>query len=184
MAQQDKTRWDAKHTLKQMPTDPLPLVTEYASYAPGREALDIACGNGRHSLYLSKEGFQVEALDISSVAIASLQGIEGVTAKEVDLDTYQLPRSRYDLIIDTYFLDRRLFPQIIEALTPNGIVILQTFLHHPDNERTSTNPTFRLYPGELEETFGQQCALLYLREYWDYDYQGKRVKKVGMVAKK
>ena len=184
MAQEDKVRWDAKHAEDQMPHTPVALVTRYASLAPGRQALDIACGNGRHSKYLLSEGFEVDALDISSVAIASLQGIEGLHAKEVDFDHYALPKARYDLIVDTYFLNRRLFPQIIDALTPDGIFIIETFLHHPDNEREPSNPAFRLNPGELETAFGTACKLLLLEEYWDYDYQGYRTMKTQMVARK
>ncbi len=184
MALEDKTRWNAKHAENQMPHTPVALVTRYTSLAPSRNALDIACGNGRHSKYLISQGFSVDALDISSVAIASLQGIEGIHATEVDFDTYELPKARYDLIIDTYFLNRRLFPQIIDALRPNGIFIIETFLHHPENEREPSNPAFRLNPSELEAAFGTACELLHLKEYWDVDYQGYRTMKTQMVARK
>ena len=184
MAQEDKERWDAKHAQDQMPHTPIELVTRYASLAPGKKALDIACGNGRHSRYLVSRGFEVDALDISSVAVASLQGIEGICAKEVDFDTYSLPEAKYDLIVDSYFLNRRLFPQIIDALKPNGIFIMETFLHHPDNEREPSNPAFRLNEGELEAAFEDRCELLHITEYWDKDYQGYKTMKTQMVARK
>ena len=35
--------------------------------APGKRALDIACGEGRNSIFLARQGFLVTALDISDV---------------------------------------------------------------------------------------------------------------------
>jgi 2-polyprenyl-3-methyl-5-hydroxy-6-metoxy-1,4-benzoquinol methylase len=142
MAQEDKERWDEKWQNNPMTDEPIKLVSDYASLAPGQQALDIACGRGRHSKYLASKGFEVDALDISSVAIEQLQNIPHIHAKEVDFDTYTLPKEKYDLIVCTYFLERRLFPQMIDALKPNGIIIMETFLHHPDNERTTSNPAF------------------------------------------
>jgi len=184
MAYEDKIRWNEKHEKDQMPYEPIELVTRYASLAPGKKALDIACGNGRHSRWLHQQGFDVDALDISSVAIARLQGIEGIHAKEVDFDTYVLPAQTYDLIVKAYFLQRRLFPQMIEALKPGGVIILETFLHHPDNERTPSNPAFRLNEGELEAAFGERCEILHIREYWAKDYMGYKTMKSAMVARK
>jgi len=184
MAQEDKERWDEKWQNHPMPDEPIKLVSEYASLAPGLQALDIACGMGRHSRYLASKGFEVDALDISSVAIAQLQNIPHIHAKEVDFDTYTLPKEKYDLIVCTYFLERRLFPQMIDALKPNGIILMETFLYHPDNERTTSNPAFLLNEGELEATFDARCELLQLPEFWDEDYQGYKTMKTSMVAKK
>jgi tellurite methyltransferase len=184
MAQEDKERWDEKWQNHPMPDQPIKLVSDYASLAPGLQALDIACGMGRHSRYLASKGFEVDALDISSVAIAQLQNIPHIHAKEVDFDTYTLPKEKYDLIVCTYFLERRLFPQMIDALKPNGIILMETFLYHPDNARATSNPAFLLNEGELEATFDARCELLQLPEFWDEDYQGYRTMKTSMVAKK
>lgn len=184
MAQEDKERWDEKYQNNPMPDEPIKLISDYASLATGRQALDIACGMGRHSKYLASQGFKVDALDISSVAIEQLQDIPGVNATEVDFDTYVLPKGKYDLIVCTYFLERRLFPQMMDALKPNGIILLETFLHHADNERIASNPAFLLNEGELEETFGEQCELLHIPEFWDIDYKGFKTRKTSMVAKK
>jgi len=184
MAQEDKERWDEKWQNHPMPDEPIKLVSDYASLAPGVQALDIACGMGRHSRYLASKGFDVDALDISSVAIEQLQNIPHIHAKEVDFDTYTLPKERYDLIVCTYFLERRLFPQMIDALKPNGIILMETFLYHPDNERITSNPAFLLNEGELEATFNASCELLQLPEFWDEDYRGYKTMKTSMVAKK
>ena len=156
----------------------------YETLSPGKRALDIACGMGRHSKYLASKGYEVDALDISSVAIAQLQGFEHIHAKEVDFDRYTLEKEKYDLIVCVYFLKRSLFPQMIDALNPNGIILMETFLHSPDNEREPSNPAFLLNEGELEAYFDERCELLHIREYEDRDYMGYRTMKTQMVARK
>jgi len=184
MAIADKERWDEKHSKNMMPQIPIKLVSDYAKLATGTQALDIACGNGRHSKYLASLGFEVHALDISSVAIEQLQGIPHIHAKQVDFDTYTLETNKYDLIICTYFLERKLFPQMIKALKPNGIILMETFLHHEDNKRTPSNPAFRLNEGELEAYFDHTMEILHIPEFWDKDYQGFKTMKTSMVARK
>ena len=184
MAQADKKRWNDKYQDNQIPTTPIKLVKDYAQLSTGKQALDIACGMGRHSKYLASLGFEVEALDISSVAIAHLAKEVAIHAKEVDFDTYTLEENRYDLIVCTYFLERRLFPQMIKALKPNGILLMETFLHDANNERAPSNPAFMLNDGELEAYFDHECELLHIPQWWDTDYTGAKTMKTSMVAKK
>jgi len=185
VAQEDKVRWDEKYSKKtKIPEDPIDLVVQYAKLAPGKKALDLACGMGRHSKYLVSQGFEVDALDISSVAISHLQGLEHIDAKEVDFDSFTLPKETYDLIVCVYFLKRSLFDQMIDALKPNGILLMETFLHNEENEREPSNPAFLLNEGELEAFFDERCELLHIKEYMDRDYMGYKTMKTQMVARK
>jgi len=184
MALSDKERWNEKYQDNQIPNAPIRLVTDYIKLATGKQALDIACGMGRHSKYLASMGFNVDALDVSSVAITSLQGLEHINAIEVDFDTYTLPKEKYDLIVCTYYLERRLFPQMIDALKPNGIILMETFLHDVINERQPSNPAFMLNEGELEAYFNGKCELLHILEWLDVDYKGFKTMKTSMVARK
>ena len=185
MAIEDKERWDEKYSKKtKIPEEAIPLVQNYTELAPGKQALDLACGMGRHSKYLAGKGFTVDALDISSVAISHLQGLPHIHAKEVDFDTYSLPKEKYDLIVCVYFLKRSLFAQMIDALKPNGILLIETFLHNEENEREPSNPAFLLSEGELEAFFDDRCELLHIKEYMDSDYMGYKTMKTQMVARK
>jgi SAM-dependent methyltransferase len=185
MAREDKERWDKKYLNNPIPDTPIPLIREYAKLATGKKALDIACGMGRHSKYLASVGFEVDAWDISTVAIDTLKGLAHIHPKEVDFDTCILPVEQYDLIICTFFLKRILFPKIKTALRPGAIFIYETFVYHPDNERTPSNKSFLLEAGELEETFRQEAyEVIHLKEYWDYDIQGRKSFKASMVVRK
>ena len=75
MSQADKEKWDKKYKNNPIQDNPIKLITDFAKLATGTKALDVACGMGRHSKYLASQGFEVDALDISSVAIESLQNI-------------------------------------------------------------------------------------------------------------
>lgn len=184
MALTDKERWNEKYQNNQIPDEPIKLIKEYATLDMGKQALDVACGMGRHSKYLASLGFEVDALDVSSVAIEQLQNIPNIDAKEVDFDTYTLPKESYDIIVCTYFLERRLFPQMIEALKPNGLILLETFLHDENNERIPSNPAFLLKEGELKASFGEKCELLHLVKFSAIDYRGFKTMKTSMVARK
>lgn len=102
MGHEDKERWDEKYLKNPIADKPVELVTHYAKLAPGRRALDIACGMGRHSKYLASIGFEVDAWDISSVAIDSLKGRVHIHHREVDLDTVEFPQEAYDLVVCTF----------------------------------------------------------------------------------
>ena len=184
MALQDKEKWDKKHIESPTPTQPVELVVNYAKFAPGKKALDIACGMGRHARYLAKKGFQVEALDISSTAIEALQGEENITAKEADFDTYELPKNTYDLIVCTYYLERRLFPQIIDALKDGGIFIYETFLYHPDNDMAPSKRKYLLNEGELETVFDDRLDLMHLGEAWTVTQKGDKMMIGSIVGRK
>ena len=184
MALEDKHRWNTKYQDNKIPPIPIEVVKKYASFASGKQALDIACGLGRHSKYLAKQGFIVDALDISSVAISQLQNIENINAKEVDFDTYKLKKNSYDLIVCVYYLERKLFPQMIEALKPNGILIIETFLQDEANERVPSNPLFMLNKGELEAFFDKKLDIMHIPEWLDKDYKEFKTMKTSMVARK
>ena len=113
------------------------------------KALDIACGNGRHSKILASLGFCVESVDISQIALENLSHIPHITPICADLDTFSITQ-KYDVILNSFFLDRRLFASIINALNPNGLVLFETFI---DIDSSSAQHDKALYMGELEQIF-------------------------------
>lgn len=184
MSIEDKVRWNQKYQTNPTPTTVIAVVKQYAPLAKGKQALDIACGMGRNSRYLASQGFEVEALDISPIALKTLEGIEGITPKEVDFDTYCLAEDRYDLIVCTYFLKRELFPQIKQALKKGGILIFETFAHHPDNTKAPSNPSFLLQEGELEQAFEEGFEPIHAETFWQEGICGDRVLRSSLVARK
>lgn len=135
MADQDRERWNRKYREPRGENDPSEIVRLFSRMAPVKRAMDIAAGEGRNALYLAEQGFQVDAVDISDVAMDRLKGRHPrLTALRRDLDTYQIPAGRYGLIANIRYLNRRLFPAIIEGLVPGGVLIFETYLIEAEGE--------------------------------------------------
>jgi len=123
--------------------------------APGKRALDIACGEGRNSVFLALNGYEVTALDISDVGLAKAarQAEENAVVIDfqcVDLDGYQFTE-KFDLIIMFNFLLRDLIPQAVQALSAGGLLIIDTLLESPQLLATHKNPAFFLRRSELPD---------------------------------
>lgn len=130
MAVEDREKWDARYAGDSGDSAPSDILCRYVPLASVGIALDIACGNGRNSIYLADMGFTVEAVDISSVATRRLSGRRpNIEVIRADLDVWTIPPSRYEVIVDVRFLDRRLFPMIKDGLKPGGVLFFESYLH-------------------------------------------------------
>ena len=122
----------------------------------GGSALDIACGEGRNSVFLARQGFRVTGVDISEVGLAKAArrareaGVD-VELVHADLDDFQ-PAGPFDLVVNFNFLLRPLIPLEVAALRPGGLLLFDTILATPAIPPPS-NPAFYLQPGELVRLF-------------------------------
>jgi tellurite methyltransferase len=135
---------------------PDPLLVEIADSLPPGRALDLACGTGRHAIYLAQLGWSVTAVDSSEVAIAQLPA--GVDARVADLERgdFVIEPVAYDLICDFHYLQRDLFPSIREGVRPGGTFFGAILLNGPER-----NPAFTMRPGELRDEFAGWKVLYY-----------------------
>lgn len=122
----------------------------------GRRALDIACGEGRNSVFLASHGFSVTAIDISEVGLgkaAARAAASGVTVEfiQADLDKYVLTGC-FDLVINFNFLQRRLIPVAVGLLPPGGLLLIDTILT-PASVRADSCADYYLQSGELLRLF-------------------------------
>ncbi|WP_372683618.1 class I SAM-dependent methyltransferase [Desulfosarcina sp.] len=157
MTDKDRIRWDSRHLKDIGSTAPSPILMKYGGLATCGNALDIACGNGRNSIYLAAEGFVVDAVDISTVATTHLAGKNpNINVICADLDAWDIPRNRYALIANVRFLDRRLFPLIQDGLKTGGVLIFESFM---DGEKDK----FCLKQNELLHAF-QSMRIVYYEE--------------------
>lgn len=126
---------------------------------PGRRALDVACGDGRNSLYLAQLGFAVDAVDVSDVAIDALRSAAvarglAVDARQLDLEAEPLPTGGYDVVVQLNYLQRELFEALAGALTPGGLLVLETVTRaHVEELGHSFDPRFLLAENELLTAF-------------------------------
>lgn len=93
-------------------------------YLAGGQALDVGCGTGRNSLFLSQNGFDVEAWDVNANSIAKLneiiaaEQIENIFTQTRDLNQNPSIERDYDFICCTVVM-MFLQPQTIATLLNN-----------------------------------------------------------------
>ncbi|HWS32093.1 MAG TPA: bifunctional NAD(P)/FAD-dependent oxidoreductase/class I SAM-dependent methyltransferase [Actinoplanes sp.] len=115
------------------------LVTEAGELTAGR-ALDVGCGEGADAVWLARRGWQVTAVDISTVALGRAAGHaaeagvgERVTFRHADLRTDH-PGDGYDLV-SAQFMHlppdprREFYTRLAAAVAPGGLLLVAG--HHP-----------------------------------------------------
>ena len=161
---------------------PSSWLVQHAGLLPreGR-ALDVACGRGRHALWLAAHGLTTLAVDRDVDAIRELNEVAGerrlpLRAEVRDLEDGSNPfrGSAFDAIVVVHYLHRPLFPALIEALAPGGVLVYETFTRAQAARGKPTNPDFLLEPGELLDLV-QPLEILASREG---DFDGRMIASV------
>ncbi len=188
---EDQIRWNKRYRGKEF--DPHPgantVLKKYIRLFPKGKAFDVAAGEGRNAVFLAEHGFQAEAVDISPVAIArarKLARARGVKVKAVvaDLDIYRIPSEKYDVILNFYFLDRRLIPRIKKGLKKGGMVVFETYTVEQKKLGTGGpgQTQYLLKPNELLRLFRGFHVLFYREGI--FREGGKRRAIAGLIAQK
>ncbi|OGP72361.1 MAG: hypothetical protein A2W09_06765 [Deltaproteobacteria bacterium RBG_16_50_11] len=156
---------------------------------PVGRALDLATGEGRNAIFLAQHGFEVDAVDISEIGLRKTRRLakeKGVRIRTIlaDLDAYPIEKERYDLIVNLYFLNRRLLPKIKKGLRKGGTVVFETYLleHRDLHVGGPTNPKYFLNPNELLTLF-RGFRILFYRE-GIFREGGKRKAIASLIAQK
>ncbi|MDP6969176.1 MAG: methyltransferase domain-containing protein [Gammaproteobacteria bacterium] len=161
-------KWNQRYSKSNHLPKVNPWLSTYKHLLPTNgSALDLACGLGQNAFFLAKQGLNVQAWDISEVAIKAVNDYalrHRLEVKGSCLDVTQTwPASEFDLIYVSAYLQRNIYPQIISSLKPNGTLFYQTFNQIPLTGKPSNN-NFLLQPGELLTLFSGLVPLVYLDE--------------------
>ncbi len=181
---EDKQRWNEIYLDNPMPQSVSPLLEKYIEHAKVGQAIDIACGTGRNTHYLSDLGYIVDAVDISDYALERVRDSATIKKIDTDLDKYNLTPNKYDLIVNINYLNRRLVSQMKEALKSGGVLMFETFIvAHGDFHLPTTNLDYLLRKNELLHSF-IGLDVIYYEERVDTNLRGERIKVASIVAKK
>ena len=158
----DQARWDERYRAGRKVGGLVPdaWFVAQARHLRGGRTLDVACGRGRHTLWLARMGYQVDAVDISLEGLQQLAERleqEGLDARvhliHADLAIWRPDPATYDLILVSRYLNRELIASFGDALKPDGLVLYRTF--HTDWARLHADfqRGFLLQPGEFTILF-------------------------------
>lgn len=184
----EQKKWDERYSSGDYEprTEPSPLVELAIHYmSPGR-ALVLACGTGRNAMRLANAGFEIEAIDVSPVAIematkeAQRRGLE-IAWRAADMNEVELPTGRYDLITMIRYTNRDIWSALVSALRPNGWLLLE---QHLQTTRDVAGPgrDFRLAPGELLQFFSGLRVIEYFEAFQHSERAGKMTATTGLLA--
>jgi len=144
-------------------SDVMPWVARWlAPLDRGASVLDLACGQGRHSLLAANAGHEVLAVDRNADAL------EGLTGKNALIETlccdlegapWPFMNRRFDAIVVTNYLFRERLSLIPMLLAPSGRLIYATFGLGNEQYGRPANPDFLLASGELIR-FAQRSGLV------------------------
>ena len=156
---------------------------------PGK-TLDLDCGNGRNSLYLAANGFDVTAWDKNANSIDNLESIkakEGITNLQSaikDLNSLRFD-GEYDFILSTVvmmFLEANTIPGLIDNMQrctkPGGYNLIVAAMDTEDYPCNVGFP-FAFKTGELSRYYAGWEQLKYNEDVGELhrtDAQGNRIK--------
>lgn len=162
-----RDKWDGIYARSAADPEACELLQSHEFLLPAQgTALDLACGLGGNALLLAERGLSVCAWDVSGIAIerlrfaAATRGL-AVAAECVDIGPESLPKSAFDVITVSRFLDRALGDAIMAALKPGGLLFYQTYTQDKLDNSGPNNPDFLLKPNELLRLFATLRLVFY-----------------------
>lgn len=163
-------------------------------------ALCVADGEGRNSVWLARQGLQVEAFDIAEVGVAKARKLAAEAGVSVALhvagcDEWPWAAEAYDAVVAVFvqFADPamrgRLFTNMARALKPGGVLILQGYTPNQLDYKTGGPGVLsHLYTADLLREAFASLQTIELVEYEAELNEGARhagrSALVGFVARK
>ncbi|CAM3173160.1 class I SAM-dependent methyltransferase [Prescottella defluvii] len=159
--------WDERYSQADMVwgTPPNPVVVEFVTSLPAGRALDLACGEGRHALWLATRGWETTGVDYSRVAIEKAREIATQAPRRVrERLTYVVDDitstdvSDYDLVLMIFAhlappQRRALVSRVIDSLKPDGILMIlgHDALNHTQGVGGPPDPEILYTPEDLKD---------------------------------
>ena len=168
------------------------LASQADRFSSGSRVLDVACGEGRNSVWLALHGCEVTGFDISGLALQKARHLAeehavSVALDQADIRTYDWGAGQFDAIVCIFIQfaapsDReRLFAGFLTALRPGGIVLLQGYTPKQLDYRTGgPGEVSHLYTRSMLEVAFAAFELVHLEEHEDVLAEGS--KHVGRSA--
>lgn len=137
------------------------------------KAFEIACGTGWNAFYLAENGFEVEAIDFSNVAIEQAVKRNQDEGKNIDfkvqsLDFYLAPIQKYDTVVITDFkCSNRILDEMKKGLVIGGTLLMECYtVNHVKH-----NPNGYI---EVEDCY-KPFELVRLLKDWNVLYYDERI---------
>jgi cyclopropane fatty-acyl-phospholipid synthase-like methyltransferase len=187
--------WDQRYSAPEyiFGTSPnLFLASRQHLFKPGDRVLDIACGEGRNSVWLASLGCQVLGMDVSPLALTNARQLaadRGVTVawQEADVRSWQWQPDAFDAVVCIFiqFADpsqrARLFSGLQTTLKLGGKLVLQGYTPKQVEYKTGGPPqAAHMYTAAMLRDAFAGLDVVHLQEHEDVLSEG--TKHVGRSA--
>ena len=161
----DERYADSDYLFGTAPNDFLKSVTD--RLAPNSRILCLADGEGRNGVYLATLGHKVTAVDQTRVGLEKAKKLAeqkqvSIETIKADLAEYDLGVESWDCIVSIFFhipsaVRAHIYPRIITALKPGGILILESYTPEQLNHGTGgpSIADLMLTKDELAQNFSE-----------------------------
>ncbi|QEG41595.1 class I SAM-dependent methyltransferase [Roseimaritima ulvae] len=166
--------WNARYSASEFAygTEPNSFLKQHADLLLD-PVLSIAEGEGRNAVYLASQGWQVHAVDNSSVGLAKAAKLAAdrnvvITTEVADLQTFAPEPNAYGGVVSIYAhlsssIRARLYPLLVQTMKPGGILILEAYAENQRGRGTGgpSDPDLLLTCGKVErDLIGLETMLL------------------------
>ena len=160
----NQSKWDNRYQSEDyvFGTEPNTFLAEYYSAIPKGKVLCLADGEGRNSVFLAKQGYEVTAVDMSLVGINKAKLLAEKNAVDIDfihanLQDFDMGDNYWHGIVSIFChvpvpLRRQLHAAVVQGLRTGGVCLLESYtpdqLKHgtggpPDVDLLMTTETLR-----------------------------------------
>src|SRR5688572_12922613 len=155
---QDREKWEELYASgSRADRPPSRWVLDTVARLPNDLSLvDIAGGVGRHAIPIARAGRPVLLLDIAINAVTAARKAEpGLDAVVASASALPLRPRQFGVVLVTNFLDRAIFPDLVDLIAPGGFLVYETYtvahlnLVRHGIARGPSSPQYLLAPEEL-----------------------------------
>ncbi len=148
--------WDQRYSTDEFVygTVPNEFLRSVVNQLPGGKALCLAAGEGRNAVYLAEQGFEVTAVDSSSVGLQKAQRLAEqrnvqLTTVNADLADFQIQPQSWDVITSIFChlspnLRQTLHRNVVAGLRSGGVFVSEVYAPEQLNYGTGGPPTLDL----------------------------------------
>jgi SAM-dependent methyltransferase len=164
------------------------LVEAIKGIRPGK-ALDVGMGQGRNSVYLATQGWDVTGFDPAEAGLAIARQLASkarviITPILMGMEDFAWGKDRWDLIALIYVPFRGYINEIRAALKPGGIVVVEAF-HHDASQDRKIGGGVVFDKGQLRELFAEGFEIVrYEEPVAMADFGMEPMRLVRLVARK
>ncbi|MBZ6496095.1 class I SAM-dependent methyltransferase [Natrinema longum] len=151
-----RDRWNERYEgpTAEFPDDPVPELEGRLSTLPDGRALDVATGTGRNAVFLAEHGYEVDAVDVSDVALERARDRAADRSVDVnwiraDVADFDPGCQRYDLITVSFFAALEWLPDLKDALAPGGVLLSEHHLRSSDPVAGPSSDRYRYRSNDL-----------------------------------